>query len=176
MSVAGQTLEVRYKPLRTVAVFVMSLAFVAMGIWLLGLDLAELSPRTARKYGWAMPWIPWVTIILFGVCAVAWARKIFDRRPQIAIGPGGIKLVARDMVEIPWSEILGAEVRSIARTKFLVLKLRDPALYPATGVAAKLAWLNRSTGYGDISIPMTGLDRSAREIFSAIRGFASRPQ
>ncbi len=55
--------------------------------------------------------------------------------------------------------------------KAIVLQLDNPARFPSRTVLGKLAGANRAMTGGDISISLTGLDKSFDEAFAAIREF-----
>ena len=154
----GQTIELRYKLSRMVMLFLVSVAFVAIGIWQATLDPSE---------------IRWSGTIFFGVCALVLAHLTFDRRPQVLIGPTGL-IYRKWKFEVPWSHIASVEINSSWRTKFIVLGLRNPNTYSGQGIGGRLSWILRRMGLGDIAIPIMGLDRSADDILAAIEHFLHR--
>ena len=56
----------------------------------------------------------------------------------------------------------------------IVLQLRDPGRFPGRGLAAVLAKANRELTGGDISISLTGTDRTTEEALRAINQFRFR--
>jgi hypothetical protein len=169
---SDQTVEVRHEPIRVILFFIGSMAFVAAGIWILTLDPSDLASSASPRYRWALPWLPWVSIPLFGAIALTLVRNLFDRRPQIVIGPNGFYWRKWSKVEIPWSEISKIELKSKGIAKYITMNLRDRARYPADGIIARFIWINGIRGYGDIALPMMGFDRSAKDILDVMERFS----
>jgi hypothetical protein len=143
--------------------------FVVGGLWMLG---AFGSPPQSHRYPAAViPAIGWSSLIFFGLCGIAWARKFFDRRVQLQIGPSGVRWHSWSDDLIPWSEVQDVTIWSYRRQKCIVLHLRDPELFPGRGLAAMLAGANRKMTGGDISISLTGTDRTFEDAMAAIESF-----
>ena len=142
-----------------------SVAFVALGYWL---RVIEASDPIKLTYGWAFPWFPWVCMIFFGLCALIYARAIFDRRAQLVIGPNGILWRKWSTKEIPWSEVTAIEVNQILLSEFICIFVRDRKRVPGTGLEKFAAPINRLMQNGDISIPLFGLDTRKDAILAAI--------
>ena len=141
------------------------MAFVAIGYWL---RVAELSDSMMLRYGWAFPWFPWFCMIFFGLCAILWARAIFDRRPQLVIGPNGLVWRKWSVSEIPWSEVAEIKVNRIMLNEFLCIFVRDRKRVPGSGLEKFAAPINRLLRHGDISIPLVALDTRKDAIMAAI--------
>ncbi len=166
-----KALEFRYKLLRVSLLFLGALAFVCGAIWLTGMDPSELSARSQRRFGWMFPWLPWAAIVVFTAFAVLWGRAIFDRSPQLVIGPNGIHARGKTKSPIPWSEIDDIRVRTVAGNHVIELTLKDPSRYLGKGLAAPLFMLNKAFGYTQMGIGTTGLDGSFDDVLEAIKRF-----
>jgi hypothetical protein len=146
-----------------------AIAFVALGAWMIGLFG---QPPQSRRWSPAMVHlVGWSSIIFFGTCAAVGIRRDFDSGPQLTISPRGIQWKPWSEDTIPWKEIRDVSVWDFRRQKAIILALRNPERYPSSSLAGKLAGLNRGLTGGDISISLTGLDKSFDEAFTAIREF-----
>jgi hypothetical protein len=149
-----------------------SLIFVVIGLWMGG---AFGSPPTSSRYSpGLLIVVGWSAVIFFGLCGVLWFKRMFDGREQLRIGSAGVRSMQWSNQTIPWSEIVDVTTWSFKRQKAIVLHLRDKARFPAHGVAAMFAGLNRNLTGGDISISLTGTNRTVEDALSAIQHFRSR--
>jgi len=116
-------------------------------------------------------WIGWVAVAFFGIAALAWGRRLFDRRPLIVVDAQGV--LWRDFSDdvIPWSRISGWTMQDVVTTKFVCLDLVDAASFPRTGMASMAGGANRGVGHGDAQIHVTGTDRSFDELVAAMQHF-----
>lgn len=142
-----------------------SLAFVVGGIWIAGF-LGDV-PKPGKE------WAGWLSIIFFGLCALAIFFRLFDRDDQIRISSIGIywKQWSRDT--IPWSEIVDISVWKFKNQKTILLHLQNPKRFPSTTLLGKLAGANRALTGGDIAINLSGTDKSFDEAMVAIEYFRS---
>lgn len=144
-------------------------AFVALGLWMLGaFGLPSTSGRHSPGFILALGWS---SVFFFGLCALAWVRRLFDVREQLRIGPAGVQSAQWSEETIPWSEIIDVTIWSYKRQKTIVLHLRDRARFPGRGIAALLAGVGRSMTGGDISISLTGTNRSFADALASIERF-----
>lgn len=143
--------------------------FVALGLWMVG---AFVEVPSSRRFsaGYTMG-IGWLSILFFGFCAVSIVKRFFDERAQLHIGTKGIVRSPWSDQLIPWSEITDVTTWSHRGQKFIVLHLKNPGRFPARGMLSKLAGVNRKLTGGDISISLTGTDRSYDDAMSAITRF-----
>ncbi len=147
-------------------------AFVALGLWMLG---AFGPPPTSGRHspGFVLV-IGWSAVVFFGFCGVMWIRRFFDGREQLRIGPAGLRTVQWSEQTIPWSEIADVTIWSYKRQKAIILHLRDRSRFPGRGVAAVLSGANRSMTGGDISISLTGTNRTFADALSSIERFRAQ--
>lgn len=174
-----EILEVRFQRSHAVLLYLGSVAFVALGYWLRVIEAGDpASSHTAylkETYAWAFPWLPWVCMIFFGVCALKYGRAIFDRRPQLVVGRHGILWRKWSDTEIPWSEVTRIDLKRIVLSDFICILVRDRKRVPGSGLEKIVAPINRLLQNGDISIPVVGLDTPKDAIMAAIDRNFKRP-
>ncbi|MEO7688461.1 MAG: STM3941 family protein [Sphingomonas sp.] len=124
--------------------------FVAAGIFLLGIDGPEQTET--RFWGWA-------SIIFFGLAGMACIPQLFRTEPVLEIDSNGILWRRWSEDRIPWSAIVRAEIKLVQRQKFLSLWLRDPERYRSTRLIGKLGRANKTMGFGDIALNLSGTDQ-----------------
>lgn len=160
---------------RLALLFALAAGFMVIGAMLAGLwgELPELanSRRGRRLPPELVPYVGWLCLVFFGLCAAAIGKKFFDGEAQLIININGITSPQWSNKLIGWPDITNVTTWSQRGQKFIVLHLRDPSLFPARGVAGKLAYANRVLTSGDLSISLTGTDRSFDDAMSAIEGF-----
>lgn len=146
--------------------------FVAIGLWMVG--VFGPVPVTSR-----FPYIEtlvagWLCLAVFSVFFVLWLPKLFETAEQLRIDHSGIRYAVWSDRTIPWAEISAVATWTLNRQKFIVLHLRDPAQFPGKGLAGILSTVNRKLTGGEISITLTGTDRTYDEAMSAIAYFRPR--
>lgn len=146
--------------------------FVGLGLWMTG---AFGPPQASDRY-WSdlILMIGWSSVVFFGLCGVLWSLRLFDSGERLRIGADGIRSKSWSNQTIPWEEIVDVTTWSSRGQNVIVLHLRDPAQFPGRGLAAMLADANRSLTGGDISISLTGTDRTFAEAVLALKQFHSR--
>lgn len=158
-------------PWRAALLILGAIAFVAGGLWMGGAFGAP--PASSRYSPMLVLTIGWFSVAFFGLCGLVGLRRLFDRREQLRIGRAGIRSARWSDQTIPWSEIVDVTTWSYRGQKVIILHLRDPASFPGRGVAAILAGANRKLTGGDVSIALTGTDRSVDEALAAIAYFGA---
>lgn len=146
-----------------------AVGFVALGLWLVG-TFGEV-PTSRRHSSGYMIGIGWLCILFFGFCAVAGLKRLFDVEARLHIGPDGIVWSPWSDQIIPWSEISAVTTWSYRGQKAIILHLNNPSRFPGRGLSTKLAGANRKLTGGDISISLTGTDRSYDDAMAAIERF-----
>jgi hypothetical protein len=156
---------------RVALMFLGTVGFVALGMWMVG-AFGEV-PSSRRHSASFTIGIGWLCILFFGLCGVAIVKKFFDDRAQLQIGPSGIRWQPWSDHLIPWSEITDVTTWSYKHQKAIILHLNNPDRFPGRGLTAKLAGANRMLTGGDISISLTGTNRSHEDAMAAIAHFRS---
>ena len=154
---------------RRVLLAIVAVVFVLFGFMMVGAfgplsDPAANPPAVILVFGW-------LAIVFFGFCGVVWIARLFDTAEQLRIDAMGVRYAAWSRAMMPWQDITNVTIWSSNRQRTLVLHLRDPARYPGKGLAALFATINRKLTGGDVSISLTGTDRSFDDALSAIAHF-----
>ena len=103
------------RPLKGLKIFLMSLLFVVIGIWMINKE-----PTGTTNYV-----MSWICACFFGIGIPVGLFQSFDRRPQIIINEYGIWDRTTKQDEIKWEQIKGAYPLEIYRQKFVSLLLED---------------------------------------------------
>ncbi len=150
---------------------VLSLLFVAIGIWML-LYRPEVSNgvfnRPVVKYGAAV-----LCILFFGAGAIFFIRKLRDKRPALTLTSEGIEdhSNAVSLGLIPWRDIQGVEPLKVLRQEFLVIRVANPEEYLAKSTnyfkRASLKYNYRHYG-SPLTITANTLRLSLRELMAMI--------
>jgi hypothetical protein len=150
-----------------------SIAFAVAGVWLLTLD-AELirtgdnfrlffnNPAVAYGLGFA-------AIVVFGILALFFFRKLFNKEPGLILNSSGIvdNASAASAGFIPWADVLGSEVFEMQKQKMLVVMVTDPEKYVGRGNAIKQK-LNKAN-YNMVGSPITISASTLKTNFSELR-------
>jgi hypothetical protein len=146
-----------------------AVGFVAGGLWMVG---AFGTVPTSRRYSASLTIaLGWFTILFFGMAASYGVKKFFDNKPQLEVGPSGIRWTPWSDDLIPWSHITDVSAWSQQRQNYILLHLDDPSRFPGKGLAGKLARANKMMTGGDIAISVTATDRSFGEAMDAVARF-----
>ncbi len=163
-----QPLVARNSRWRILRIMLGGLALVAAGVWIAG--VAGPAPEPGKE------WAGWLSIVFFGAGTVVAACRLFDDDVQIRISGGGIYYRQWSEQTIPWREITGVSVFEIKNQKFPILHLVQPDRYPSTTLSGKTSGAEQLLTGGDITITLTGMDRSFNEVVAAIEYYRSAPQ
>ncbi|WP_258053335.1 STM3941 family protein [Streptomyces sp. Ru72] len=139
-----------------------SLAFVALGVWLL-IDHATLKGVLAGA----------AAVLFFGLCACVAIGRLLRRRPELVLTGEGLTHVM--LGSIRWTEIAEVTVREIrvrsTSQRVIELVLNDPDAYlaraPRTARIAGKA--NLRFGYSPATISATTLPVDLDEVVAAMR-------
>jgi len=153
---------------RLVLMLIGALLAVAIGLWMIGAfgEPPHSSGRRSR-----LTWVGWIGVPFFGVVAAMIAAKLFDQRERLVIDDEGIFWRAWSDELIPWSEIEGIQEREVARQVMFAVYLRDPSRCPPTRWTGRIAAAQRGFDQGDLSITLSGTDRSNDELREALNRF-----
>lgn len=115
--------------------FVGSVLFFAMGIWMMQLEAADLEAHSGYSNLIMMHGIGVVAILFFGFCTVFSFRKLLDNRPGLILNSAGFldnsSAVASGFV--PWADVLGFSIFEVQKQKTLVVRVREPERYTVAG-------------------------------------------
>lgn len=151
---------------RLALMLVGALAFVAAGLWMIGLFGDPPSPRRT--------WVGWIAAPLFGLFAIYGAVRLFDGSDQIVIDERGFTFRLWSDEHIPWSAVRAIDEVRIHKQIMFGIHLHDSSGHPPTRLVGKMAGLNRGLGFADLSLTVAGTDRKPDELRDALRQFAPR--
>lgn len=106
-----------------------SLVFVAAGIW-----FAFYTPQTPRYNEYALLAVGAVSILFFGMCAVALLIKLFNRKPGFVVNDDGITDNSGAFANgfIPWADITSVKavkLENAANQRMILIYVRNPEEY-----------------------------------------------
>jgi hypothetical protein len=153
---------------RLVLILLGSLLFVAIGLWMVG-AFGEPPQGSGRAAG--TNWVGWIAIPFFGAVALAIIGRLRDAGEQLVVDESGIVWRAWSDDVVPWSEIEKIVERHVARQVMFAVHLRDPSRCPPTRWTGRIAARQRGFGMGDMSISVSGTDRSNDELRNALTRF-----
>lgn len=139
-------LRVYPKPLIPALLLLVSLAFVAGGIWMIGQD------GVARQgYGLSISTWGWIAVIFFGACAIGWALYLVSPGPSCWATHRGIYLKRpfRTPRHVAWQDISIICETMQQGQSFLSIYLTDDAR--AAQPQSWLSRMNNRMGHGDIT-------------------------
>ena len=168
----SERFEARVSPVKTGLLVFGSLAFVAIGIWMLTDSGPSRSFRLFHLIEIPASVIAWVCILFFGVVAIGWLRQFARSEPVMEIGRDGISWRRWSDRTIPWAAIERAEVTRMANQPFLALWLSDPVRYGSTTLLGRMQGANKAMGFGDIALSVQGTNRSFDEMVEAVQAHA----
>lgn len=146
------------------------LLFIVAGLWFL--ISAEHIAATSRKVWMQDPWLVRglgaVCVLFFGMCGLGYARQLGVSEPVVEVDERGILWRRWSDTRIPWSAIRRAGIGTMSNQQFLSLWLVAPERYRSTGMLGWLQGMNKSTGFGDITVNLAGADRSMDELIDAV--------
>jgi hypothetical protein len=162
-------LTANYSPWRMAFILLGAAVFVVLGFWMIGL-FGEV-PHNRRWPAEIVQIVGWLSIVFFGACAIIGVPRLFNADLQLRVSEHGIYWKPWSDDTIPWHEIRDVRVWEYRRQKAIVLCLEHPERYPSKSLLGKLAALNRGLMGGDVSISLTGMNRSFGEAFATIQEF-----
>jgi hypothetical protein len=117
--------------IKVLSLIVAAFGFVAMGIWMVQLDAAEIESHRKFSSPAFIYTIGVLSIVFFGFCGLWGVKKAFDKKPGLVLNSVGIfdNSSGISVGAIPWSEITGFSIFEIQNQKMLVVKVLDPDKY-----------------------------------------------
>ncbi|MBB3952959.1 STM3941 family protein [Aureimonas jatrophae] len=156
---------------KTALLAVASFGFVLIGLAMVG-AFGQM-PGSERDDPLYLTIVGWSGVLLFGLFGSVWVARLFGNTEHLRIGPKGVRYPEWCDQTIPWVEIDDVRPFSARGNMFLILHLRDRGRFPGRFPASLFAGLNRMITRGDVSISLTGTNRSFDEALSAVEHFRS---
>ena len=115
------------------------IAFVGVGVWMLSLDQATIEAQRKLNSPLIVYGIGLVAIVFFGYVGILHFKKMFNSKPGLIFNCTGIVDNSSGVSAglIPWSEIVGAYIYEIKRSKMLIIKVEKPEKYLERGGVMK---------------------------------------
>ncbi len=156
--------------LKTVVLFAVALAFVALGIWMfVAVDSRPKMPSAFIK-GTAL-----TAIVFFGLAAVLIFIQFFDDKPALILNEKGIynntNFTANQT--IPWNEIIEIETAQIKRSFILLVYVVEPNKYiqEKKGFKKILMQLNHKTYSTPLSITTQNIKCTFNELTADLQNW-----
>ena len=146
-----------------------SFAFVGCGLWMVG-AFGEV-PESRRYPSVIVAAAGWFGLLFFGLCGLAFIRDIFGPRAQLRIDRNGVRWQPFSIETIPWSDILEVKQWRVKNEGGIELMLKSDARYRKPGFLDHIPMVRRKFGAGNVSIHLSGYDRSFEEAMAAINRF-----
>ena len=159
-----------------------SFAFVIAGVWLLTQDGESIRTSSGFRLFFNNPAVAYglgfLSIAVFGVLALFFFRKLFNKEPGLIFNSSGIvdNASAASAGFIPWSDVLGSQIFEMQRQKMLVIMVKDPQKYVDRGSAIKrkLNQANSNMVGSPISISATALKTNFSELQSVFNEYQQK--
>ena len=159
-----------------------TLAFVAIGIWFLSIDEAIIRTSSSYRLLFNEPIyaraLGIVSIIVFGLLALFFVKKLFDKKPGLVFNNSGIvdNASAASAGFIPWSEVTGYDIFEMSQQKMLIIMVTDPEKYVDRGnaVKRKLNQANYKMCGSPIAISANALKISFPELMSVFSQYQGK--
>ena len=152
---------------RIVLLFLGSIAFVAIGVWMLTLPPGEVGTKGTIS--------AWICIPFFGTTGVFALTRLFSKKPALIIDQSGITDNASGLSAgfIPWSDITGAGIATFQKQKFLGISLRNPQDYlEKASLLKRLLMKSNSSWVGYIvNIPQITLPVAVEDLLAQVNQF-----
>lgn len=152
---------------RIALLFLGSIAFVAIGIWMVTLSSNEIGIKRTIS--------AWICILFFGTIGVFTLTRLFSKKPALIIDQAGITDYASSLSAgfIPWSDITGAGIATFHKQKFLGISLRNPQDYlEKASLLKRLLMKSNSSWVGYIvNIPQITLPVAVEDLLVQVNQF-----
>lgn len=123
-------------------------------------------------------WFGLAAIIFFGSGIPIFIWQLIDSRPRLIIDDNGILDRTLGVGRIAWSDIEAVYVQSISSNDFICLELKNTEKYAQnlSKVKRAMTTANRSLGFTDFNINLSGVDARTDEIFELIMKYCQLHQ
>lgn len=151
-----------------------SLAFVAMGIWLV-VAADDLTGWRIRN-PWLIRGLGVAAILFFGLGIFAGVKGMIKSEIALIIDPMGLNIVPKrsSTAFIKWHEILGFEEIKIQSTRIIIIDVKDPESWlekETSTLRKKMMQLNINNYNSPFNIAASGLDISANELHEKLNSY-----
>jgi hypothetical protein len=114
--------------------------------------------------------IGWACTLFFGAGIPLFIKQLVDTRARLVIDDAGVFDRTLGIGVIPWQEITGAYLRSIASSDFICLELRNPELFlgKLSPIKRSVMRANESLGFTPINLNLSGVKGDSRDILELV--------
>ncbi len=159
-----------------------SVAFVAIGGWLLSLDAENIRTSSSFRLLFNNPTFAYglgaLAILFFGGLGIFLFKKLFDKKPGLIFNESGIvdNASAVSAGFIPWSEVTGSDIFEMAQQKMLIIMVTDPQKYVDRGnpLKRKLNQANYKMCGSPIAISSNALKMDFSELSSIFHQYQQK--
>ncbi|HOY20288.1 MAG TPA: STM3941 family protein [Haliscomenobacter sp.] len=167
----AQPIEIPLSKTKLLLLLIGSLAFVALGVWLIISRSSPNEPFWAEQLFSKL--VGCAAILFFGSGAFWIIRKLFDRGPGLIIDEQGLtdNSSAISAGQILWTDIEAISVLEIQRQKLIMLQVKNPQDYidkQPSGLKRKLMNMNFRMYGTPLSISSNGLKISFAELLKIL--------
>lgn len=158
MSMSTAPVVIHSSKLKFAAFLALLLVFVALGV------LIVTGGRPDDH------WVGWVNILFFGAGAPILIWHMADSRPRLVLNDEGIFDRMLGVGLIPWTEITGAELRSIASNHYICLEVRDAQRWTTrlSRVKRILSMGSRSMGFSELNINLSAIAADPKAVYELV--------
>ena len=116
--------------LKIIGLLLISLGFVATGVWLLYVSRFETVGTS-----FLLRTVSFASIAFFGLCGLVFAIQIFNTQPSLVIDPVGIidRSSAVSAGRVPWQDIREIGITQVENQRCLTFYVIDPQRYIQRG-------------------------------------------
>lgn len=160
-------IEIYTSKKKSILMFIGSVAFVVIAIWLTS-QADQIAADRARSpyliYG-----IGIAAILFFGVAMIMSMKRVFTRQIVLILDPAGLNVNPRKSKDeyIKWSEITGFDEIKIHSTRILIIGVKNPDYWiekETSRFKRQLMKLNMNNYNSPFNISATGLDITSDEL------------
>lgn len=166
--ISGKT-QIPFSKNKLTLLFIGSLAFVAIGIDFLTSPHKYAETATRQTSIYVIIIVGLAAVLFFGTCAIMIFYKFFDKNPGLIIDDQGIKINSGFKDYIEWADIERFDVKQIARTRLIIVFLKDPDVHiqkEKNIFKRKLMMWNYKTSGSPVSISSNGLKCNFDELYT----------
>ncbi|AEE53344.1 hypothetical protein Halhy_5519 [Haliscomenobacter hydrossis DSM 1100] len=170
----AQPIEIPLSKTKLLLLLIASLAFVALGVWLIISRTSHNEPFWAEQL--FVKLVGCAAIVFFGICAFFIIRKLPDQRPGLIIDDEGLTDNSSGVSagQILWADIEDISVLEIQRQKLIMLQVKNPQDYidkQPSGLKRKLMTMNFRMYGTPLSISSNGLKISFDELLKMLNDY-----
>ncbi|WP_430968293.1 STM3941 family protein [Spongiimicrobium sp. 2-473A-2-J] len=168
------SIEIYTSKKKSILLVIGSIAFVALGVWLL-MEADNLSGWRARN-PMVTKGIGLASMLFFGFGMIAGIKRLIKSEIALIIGPKGISVNPKKLPYefVKWEDILEFEEIKIHSTRILIIGVKNPEHWvekETHGIRKKLMQFNVNNYGSPFNIGASGLQISAKELKETLQRY-----